>query len=143
MNSKDEKITEQTLGSSIIDVLDNNDIIISCIGEYTSNEPYIEMEWYSPEGEDFNFIVSMKSPEDFVSSFREYASDFDAEEHAAEWYENRNTNGVPQSLTTLLEDANAIKEFLESVSKELSQLDLEQEQSETKKPSKKHSIERD
>lgn len=52
MNAKDEKITEQTLGSSIIDILDNNDIIISCIGEYTSNEPYIEMEWYSPEGED-------------------------------------------------------------------------------------------
>ena len=40
------------------------------------------------------------------------ADDFDADEHAAGWIEIRGTRGVPDSIRTLLEDADEIKSKL-------------------------------
>ena len=65
----------------------------------------IELETYSPEGEDI--IVSLiydGTEEGFIAAFVEYANDFDAEEHAEMWIESRGKNGVPKSIKDLLED---------------------------------------
>lgn len=51
--------------------------------------------------------------ENFPESVREYANDFDADEHAAMWIEARGkVNGVPDSIRELIKDAEAIKEML-------------------------------
>ena len=42
---------------------------------------------------------------------REYAYDFDPEEHAEMWVESRGKRGVPDSIRTLIDDADAIKEM--------------------------------
>lgn len=77
------------------------------INEYKNN---VELEKFSPAGEDFFFCVDKK---DFINNVVEYAEDFDADEHAEMWIENRHTvSGVPQSIRTLIDDADAIKEML-------------------------------
>lgn len=138
-----EKV-EQVLGKGIMDILENNDIAVCSIGKYSNNEPCVELEWYSPEGEDFIITLTMKDKESFVSEFAEQAEDFDAEDHAAEWYDIRHkVSGVPQSLKALLRDAEAIKEFLENVSKQLSEVDLEKPNKQAKANRKNDSVERE
>ena len=73
-------------------------------------EKDVELEKFSPAGEDFFFCVDKKN---FINNVIEYAEDFDADDHAEMWVENRHTvNGVPQSIRTLIDDADAIKKML-------------------------------
>lgn len=84
------------------------------------NQYDIDLETYSPEGE--NVIVSLiydGTEEDFINEFRNYAEYFDAEEHAEMWIAGRGTNGVPNSIRTLLEDADWIKSTLQKVAYDL------------------------
>lgn len=135
---------EQLLGKEIMDILEKNEIDLCSIGSYGNGEPCVELEWYSPEGEDFIINVSIKDKESFVSEFSEQAENFDTEDHAAEWYDCRhNVSGVPQSLKALLRDAEAIKEFLENVSKQLSEVDLEKSDKQAKTNRKSATMERD
>lgn len=81
-------------------------------------EEDIELAKYSPAGEDFFFTVSKKN---FLDDVIEYAESFDADEHAEMWVENMHTvSGVPQSIRTLIDDADAIKEMLLELAKNLS-----------------------
>lgn len=114
----DEKATE-LLGEEITDILDNNDISVYH-AEETDRGLEIGLEFYSDAGENFIIDLNCDSAESFAEAFSEYARNFDPEEHAEMWIEARGTvSGVPQEISTLLEDANSIKEFLESVSAEL------------------------
>lgn len=114
----DKRATE-LLGEEITDILDNNDISVYH-AEETDRGLEIGLEFYSDAGEDFIIDLNCDSAESFAEAFSEYARDFDPEEHAEMWIEARDTvSGVPQEISTLLEDANSIKEFLESVSAEL------------------------
>jgi hypothetical protein len=144
MTTEEWKSVEQALGNEIMDILEKNDIGLCGIGKYSDNEPCVELEWYSPEGEDFIITVPIKDKESFVSVFSEQADDFDAEDHAAEWYNHRNdVSGVPQSLKALLRDAEAIKEFLENVSQQLSEVDLGKTDKQAQTKHNKANIERD
>lgn len=81
-------------------------------------EEDIELAKYSPAGEDFFFTVSKKN---FLDDVVEYAESFDADEHAEMWVENMHTvSGVPQSIRTLIDDADAIKEMLLELANKLS-----------------------
>lgn len=112
------------LSERIIEVLEAHDIsLCGEISERTyNNDGYdVELETYSPEGEDV--IISLiydGTKEDFIRQFESYAEDFDAEEHAEMWIESRGKNGVPDSIKDLLEDAEWQKEMLLEVAKELS-----------------------
>lgn len=78
----------------------------------------IELAKYSPAGEDFFFAVSK---DNFLTEVINYAEEFDADEHAEMWIENMHTvKGVPQSIRTLIEDADAIKEMLLELATKLS-----------------------
>ena len=91
----------------------------------------IDLETYSPEGEDV--IVSLiydGTDEDFIKAFRSYAEDFDAEEHAKMWIESRGNDGIPDSIKDLLEDAEWIKSTLEEVADDLEDLDNKKEDTE-------------
>jgi hypothetical protein len=84
----------------------------------------VELETYSPEGEDV--IVSLiydGTEENFISVFVEYANWFDAEEHAEMWIESRGKNGVPESIKDLLEDAEWQKNMFLKVAEALNNLD--------------------
>lgn len=89
-----------------IDILEENDWNVS---SYTEDRR-VEIGKYSPAEEDFSIIVDV---ENFPESVREYANNFDADEHAEMWIEARGrVNGVPNSIRELIEDAEAIKEML-------------------------------
>lgn len=94
------------LEQKYIDILEENDWSIS---SYTE-DGRVEIGKYSPAGEDFSICVKM---ENFSESVREYANDFDANEHTAMWIEARGrVADVPNSIRELIEDAEAIKEML-------------------------------
>lgn len=80
-------------------------------------ENEVELAQSSPAGEDFYFTVDKKN---FARSVQEYAEEFDADEHAAMWVENMHTvKGVPQSIRTLIDDADAIQEMLTELSEQI------------------------
>lgn len=91
------------MDKKIIDVLEKQDFNVN----ETENE--IELEWYSPEGEDFVIYVSN---DDFVNDFIIQTNIFDPDEHAEMWINMRGKNGVPNSIRALLNDADAIKKHL-------------------------------
>ena len=118
------------LSKKIIEVLEAHDIsLCGEISERTyNNDGYdVELETYSPEGEDV--IISLiydGTEEDFIKQFESYAEDFDAEEHAETYINMRGKNGVPESIKNLLEDAEWQKEMLLEVAKDLNGLDDEE-----------------
>lgn len=77
------------------------------------DDGFVDLMKKSTAGEDFGFTVSA---EHFVEEIEEYAESFDAEEHAAMWYEAklRGSRDVP-SLRVLLDDADAIQEMLDDL----------------------------
>lgn len=81
----------------------------------------------SPAGEDFDFYVyryanksDAENASEFVRQVREYARDFDTNEHVMLWAETSGTRGVPD-IKTLVEDAEDIKKMLDSLAYELEQ----------------------
>lgn len=111
------------LSERIIKVLERNEI--NLCGKITkrtySNDGYdIELETYSPEGEDVIIaLIYDGTEEDFVREFERYARDFDAEKHAETYIDMRGKNGVPESIKDLLADAEWQKEMLLSVARQL------------------------
>ena len=118
------------LSEKIIEVLEAHDIsLCGEISERTyNNDGYdVELETYSPEGEDVIIpLIYDGTEEDFIRQFERYADGFDAEEHAEMWIEGRGKNGVPDSIKDLLEDAEWQKEMLLEVAKDLNGLDDEE-----------------
>lgn len=124
------------LSKRIEELLEKHDFsVCGEISERTyNNDGYdVELETYSPEGEDV--IVSLTydgTEEDFIRQFRSYAEGFDAEEHAEMWIESRGKNGVPDSIKDLLEDAEWIKSTLEEVADDLENIDNKKDTEELK-----------
>ena len=108
------------LSERTIEVLENNDMHAyersEQHGEFTR-----EIEFYSPEGEDvLECIFYDGTDESFIKAFRSNAENFDANEHAEMWIENRGqVGGVPESVRDLINDAEWIKDTLLSVADEL------------------------
>lgn len=94
------------LEQKYIEILKENDWSIS---SYT-DDGRVELEKYSPAGEDFLMCVEV---ENFPESVREYANDFDSDEHAEMWINARGrVNGVPNSIRELIDDAEEIKKMI-------------------------------
>lgn len=94
------------LEQKYIYILEENDWSVS---SYT-NDGRVELEKYSPAGEDFLMCVEI---ENFPKPVREYANDFDPDEHAEMWINARGrVRGVPNSIRELIDDAEAIQEML-------------------------------
>ena len=84
----------------------------------------VELGKHSPAGEDFSFYVGNK--ENLAEEAREYADDFDIEEHVRELL-NAKANGfagVPD-LKTLVEDADDIKGMLDELADALEEAECE------------------
>lgn len=101
--TKKQKTICENLGWDVL--FDENDIILS---------------QYSPASENFFFYAEKTR---FKDSVKEYAEDFDPDEHAIMWIENMHTvKGVPQSIRTLINDADAIKEMLTELSEQINKI---------------------
>lgn len=74
---------------------------------------------YSPLGEDFSIFICPNeiSFEGFAQAIRDY--EFDVDDHAAMWIENRGKNGTPNSVSDLVDDAKAIEEMLDDLVRDL------------------------
>ena len=102
----------KNLHDNLISLLEENDITVH--GPYSQgDEQYVELEWYSPEGEDVLATIFYDgSDAGFISEYELYALDFDPDEHAEMWIDRRGENGVPCSIRALLDDAEAIQNKL-------------------------------
>lgn len=83
----------------------------------------IELEKYSPAGEDFIITVG---EEGFLDNVKAYSASFDKDEHIEMWIEARRsgTRGVP-SARELVEDAQAIDDMLRELACALFEAELE------------------
>lgn len=78
----------------------------------------IDLEWYSPAGEDFLLSFDVKDDDDFLSQLYDAYMDFDPEQHAIENYGMRGASG----LRALLDDAEAIEGEIQRLWCELSKV---------------------
>ena len=110
------------LAKKIIDVLENQDFHI--LSNVRQNDDMIaELEYYSDEGEDVIVDIWHKGTiKSFADAFREYAEDFDPDEHAEMWVNYRGQGGCPSSIRALIDDADSIKEHLQQTALRLSQV---------------------
>lgn len=84
-------------------------------GWHCEGRNYIELEKYSPAGEDFSMIIDfdINNPVDsFLKNLKEYSEDFDVDEHVEMWIPSRGKGGCPGSISELMEDAEAIKNMI-------------------------------
>ena len=97
-----------------LDVLENHGWAVS---SYT-DDGRVEIEKYSPAGEDFSICVGV---ENLPSEVREYAAGFDIDEHIGMWIEARKNgvSGVP-STRELVKDAEDIDKMLQEIAAALS-----------------------
>jgi len=85
------------------------------------DEKFVELEKYSPAGEDFIITVSRDK---FVENLKKEAENFDADEYVEELirYKIENTDeglaGIP-SLRVLIQDADDIQDMLHELAEEL------------------------
>lgn len=93
------------------------DIIENLGWNIYEDEQWVDLRKQSPAGEDFGFCVGT---DDFIENVIEYAYNFDPDEHAEMWVENMHTvQGVPQSIRTLIQDADDIQTMLSELAEEL------------------------
>lgn len=98
---------------AICDLLEENDFVKITDQDQRGNEWFVEMEYYSEAGENVVFDAWYDGTmEDFIKSFVEYADVFNVDSHVELWMDARGTNGVPDTIADLLEDAQSIKRHL-------------------------------
>lgn len=107
---------EETLPTKYLEALEAHGWAVS---SYT-DDGRVELEKYSPAGEDFIMCVEV---ENFPDAVMEYYEDFDVDEHIEMWVEARlnGTSGVP-STRRLAEDAEAIDEMLKELAYALAEV---------------------
>ncbi len=74
----------------------------------TSDGEYVELENYSPAGE--NLIIDLPT-ENFLSELGDYVDNYDPDEHVKLWAEHAGENGTP-SISVLVKDAKEIGKML-------------------------------
>ena len=88
---------------------------------YEGNGHY-NISKYSNLGEDFSFSIFAEDEKHEIREILDFCYDFDYEDHASYYIENRGKNGIPSSIRALLDDAEEIAEDLEKLADELVKL---------------------
>ena len=106
-------ITMPELRQEYLDILEKRDWSVS---SYT-DDGRVEIEWYSPAGEDFIICVGV---EKFPDEVLDYSDSFDVDEHIAMWIEAKQngTQGVP-GARQIVHDAEEIEKELDELAFEL------------------------
>lgn len=104
--------------NKITKVLENKDFDI-LFNERQDDDFVIEFGQYTPLGEDWNVCLFYDGTyNNFKNKLTEYSENFDIDEEAEIWIENRGKNGIPDSIKDLVEDA----EWKQKQLKELSEV---------------------
>lgn len=100
----------KTLKEKHIKILEENEVYIS---SYT-DDGRVELEWFTPAGEDFLICAEVQN---FADSLYEFYEDFDVDEHVEMLLEAKRhgLGGVP-GVSVLVRDAEKIDRFLELLS---------------------------
>ena len=69
------------------------------------------LDWRVHDDPEEDFIFGVQKG-NFIKNVREYADDFDVDEHVELWIEGRGKRGVPATARELVEDAEAIRDML-------------------------------
>lgn len=111
-SNKTERPKEE-LPQAYLDILEKREWSVC---DYT-DDGRVELEWYSPAGEDF--IVCVKV-ENFPDEILDYSDSFDPDEHIAMWIEAKQngTKGVP-GARQIVHDAEEIEKELDELAFEL------------------------
>lgn len=83
-----------------------------------NNRTYVDLETYSPAGEDFGMTIDFEAEdqaESFLKDLSDYADNFDVDEHVEMWMPSRGKNGCPSTARELVEDAEAIAEMIKEL----------------------------
>ena len=113
---------EKRLPKKVMDVLEACGWKLNSI-EKQNGEYYAEIENWSPAGEDLAETIWYNGTgKGFVEAVQEWASDYDADEHAEMWVESRGKRGVPNSIRALVNDADAIGEMFDDLAEALSRV---------------------
>lgn len=110
MNIKDE----------LLNFFDRNNFPVEEFETYTDGRTVLSVQRTSPAGEDWHmtFEAGNCTYGELIKSIADAAYYFDVDEEASEWIKMRGENGVPNSVRTLLEDA----EWKEATLKDLSSM---------------------
>ena len=113
---------EKRLPKKIMDVLEACGWRLNSI-EKQNGEYCAEIENWSPAGEDLPETIWYNGTgKGFVEAVQEWASDYDADEHAEMWVESRGERGVPNSIRALINDADAIGGMFDDLAEALSRV---------------------
>lgn len=106
------------LEDKYLEILEKQDWSVS---SYT-DDGRVELEKYSPAGEDFSMCVNV---ENFPEAVMEYYESFDVDDHIEMWVEARKNgvSGVPPTRT-LVADAEAIEDMLEHLAYALANIEV-------------------
>ena len=111
------------LNKKIVDVIEIYGFSYSAVVEQ-DDEYYIELYQDTPAGEDWHVTIWFDGNDNsFINSFREYVESFDVDEEVEIWIGSRGKNGVPNSISVLVKDAEWKKETLGKMLKDLEDLD--------------------
>lgn len=111
------------LNKKIIEAIENNGFCYSAVME-RDNGFYIELYQDTPAGEDWHITIWFNgSNNEFIDSFRRYSESFDVDEEAEIWIESRGEHGVPSSIRELVKDAEWKEERLQTLLKDLEDIE--------------------
>lgn len=118
-----QKQSDKAKKAKIVAICENLGWQVNDCGEY------FEIAQPSPMGEDFFFTVEV---ENIVQNIRDYASNFDPEEHATMWFEIENERW--RGLRNLLNDADAIQDMLNELAEAVAQVECGRAEAENDEP---------
>lgn len=88
----------------------------------------IELNQFTPAGEDWRFSFSFKNPNELEEKVCDYYADFDVDEEVEIWIKGRGTRGIPSSIQVLVDDAKWKDEQLRKLYEELNECPIEENQ---------------
>ena len=110
------------LNQKIIDVVEKSGFSIHEVEKH-GNEFIVEINQGTPLGEDWWEAIWFDGTNDgFVEAIRDRYNNFDVDEEAEIWIENRGKNGVPNSIKALVEDAEWKESARERLANDLEEL---------------------
>lgn len=107
------------LNNTIVEILENNGFNYNEATEQ-DGKYYIELNNNTPLGEDWWLTVWFDGTDkSFVDAVEEITTNFDIDEEVEIWIPLRGKNGVPSSISALVQDAEWKLEQLESLLSDL------------------------
>ena len=116
------------LSDNIISILEYNGFSVDK-PEKQDDEYYTEISQYTPAGEDWYECIWFDGTDNgFITAVQNVHHNFDVDGAVEFWIQFRGKDGVPNSIKTLIDDAEWKKEKLEALANELEDIyEIEEE----------------